>query len=138
MHICNQKKFNRQQFDRLCELIEDEAVDINCTMNSKTPLLFLCYRKEHCEILYPVLKMLLKRDDLLINATNDSGLNALMYLCKCYPVGDDLLECATLVIERGIDTRAKELRSGQNALNILFDRDRNCSIRLAQIIKSMR
>jgi hypothetical protein len=137
MDLCSQKKLNRRQFDRLIELIQDRDVDITYTIKYKTPLLLLCQwnRSEH---LYSILQILLKRDDLDINATSLGGFNALMFLSRFYP-GADLLDCAQLLIDRGINAELKDRRTEQRAINILWDRKLYSeSKHLAQMIRSRR
>ena len=134
--LCKKEILTEDDLSYFQELVTNKNVDINYKRKLSPPLLLLC-QWNRSESLYPALQMLLERDDLLIDATSTNcGYDALMFLCKLYPY-ENLLECATLLIDRGISTRATE-KGGKKALNILWERKQSISKKLANIIKSRR
>ena len=134
--MCLRKNLNQTDLDKLEKLVADKSLNINATLKVSPALLTLC-QFNRSESLYSALQILLTRDDLDINAVSYNGFNALLFICRFYSA-DNLLDCAQLLIDRGIDTSKREFK-GSSALNILWDRNLKLeSKQLALICKSRR
>ena len=109
---------NEKKMNRLIQLIEDKTININYTNRNSpcTPLVLLCQFNRSSK-LYSALKAFVKRKDLFINSTSVEGFTPLMFLCRFYP-REDLIDCAQLLINRGIDVEARE-KHGKNSLKVL-------------------
>lgn len=134
--LCSRSKHTAVNFNHIRELLMDRSVDINwiAKRHFDTPIVRLC-RSNKSDSLFPLLEILLQRDDLNIDAIDCKGLNALMVLCHNY-YGKDLIECCRLLINRGIQLDIKR-GSPRNPTSILWENDRKSESReLWSVIKN--
>ena len=116
---------------RFRQLVLDSQVDINSVQDSfgRTPLLLLC-STNNSDRLWLYVRILLKRSDLLINAKDKKGTNALLTVCFHYS-GKNLFEVVKLLLKRGIDIKARN-EFGCNALISLL---RNPNLEFSHLLE---